>query len=41
MVLDPLLMVVLHWNAAGAALEHDLNSAALNTYSATKIKKNA
>ena len=27
--------------AAGAALEHDLNSAALNTYSATKIKKNA
>ena len=27
--------------AAGAALEHDLNSAALNTYSASKIKKNA
>lgn len=26
--------------AAGAALEHDLNSAALNTYSASKIKKN-
>lgn len=27
--------------AAGAALEHDLNSAALNTYSASKIEKNA
>ena len=27
--------------AAGAALEHDLNSTALNTYSASKIKKNA
>ena len=27
--------------AAGAVLEHDLNSAALNTYSASKIKKNA
>lgn len=27
--------------AAGAALEHDLNSAALNTYNASKIKKNA
>mgnify|MGYP004536115171 FL=1 len=27
--------------AAGAALEHELNSAALNTYSASKIKKNA
>ena len=26
--------------AAGAALDHDLNSAALNTYSASKIKKN-
>ena len=40
MVLDPLLMVVLHWNAAGAALDHNLNSAAMNTYSASKIKKN-
>ena len=27
--------------AAGDALEHELNSAALNTYSASKIKKNA
>ena len=26
--------------AAGAALEHDLNSSAMNTYSASKIKKN-
>lgn len=26
--------------AAGAALEHDLNSSAMNTYSAAKIKKN-
>ena len=26
--------------AAGAALEHNLNSSALNTYSASKIKKN-
>ena len=26
--------------AAGAALDHNLNSAAMNTYSASKIKKN-
>ena len=35
-----LLLAQRQLDAAGAALDHNLNSAAMNTYSASKIKKN-